>query len=482
MQMEGEPSRLDSPDRADSRIRGMNIFIFHHGGNTYRVDAKGFLLFPEEWDEAFAVGKAASVGIERLTDEHWKVIRFIRNTFKRINQCPLVYVACRNNHLGLGEFKRLFPTGYLRGACKLAGVTYREAYLQQLYLEENVRQLDYWYENRSYSVDIRGFLVEPAEWDEHFAIHKAYEMKMPEYLTDRHFRVIYYLRDRFRENCRVPTVIETCEALNLELDQLEELFPSGYHRGAVKLAGLRVTSANHGHHVTVTEPPAPHVKAETAGADRLSDARYSADSDGFLPKAHQWDSEFAVQNAERVGIRGGLTKEHWDVIHFIRTSSADQGRCPLVYETCRQCGLSLKDLKRLFPTGYLRGACKLAGITYQEGYMSQSNLPATGDDRDVLAANKTYKVDVRGFLVDPDDWDEYYAAFRAYDMKIAGGKLGEDHWKIIHFLRDRFTRDHEVPTVIETCEANGIDLDELERLFPDGYHRGAVKIAGLRVR
>ena len=29
---------------------------------------------------------------------------------------------------------------------------------------------------------------------------------------------------------------------------------------------------------------------------------------------------------------------------------------------------------------------------------------------------------------------------------------------------------------------NLIDLDELQKLFPDGYHRGAVKIAGLRVR
>ena len=34
----------------------------------------------------------------------------------------------------------------------------------------------------------------------------------------------------------------------------------------------------------------------------------------------------------------------------------------------------------------------------------------------------------------------------------------------------------------ETCEANDIDLDELEQLFPDGYHRGVIKIAGLRLR
>lgn len=37
-----------------------------------------------------------------------------------------------------------------------------------------------------------------------------------------------------------------------------------------------------------------------------------------------------------------------------------------------------------------------------------------------------------------------------------------------------------VPTVYVTCEDTGVELDLLERLFPDGYHRGLVKIAGLR--
>jgi tRNA 2-thiouridine synthesizing protein E len=35
---------------------------------------------------------------------------------------------------------------------------------------------------------------------------------------------------------------------------------------------------------------------------------------------------------------------------------------------------------------------------------------------------------------------------------------------------------------METCEANSIEIDEFATLFPDGYHRGAVKIAGLRLR
>lgn len=241
MEPSSQPPLVETKARDVTKRRKSNIYTFHFRNKKYRVDSRGFLLFPSEWDEDFAVGKAPSVGIEDdLTDEHWNIIRFVRNAFKRINQCPLVYVACKKNQLGLGDLRRLFPTGYLRGVCKLAGVSYREAYLQHLYLEENSRQIDYWYDTRTYDIDIRGFLMNPDAWDENFALHKAYELKMPDFLTDRHFEIIHYLRARFRKDHQVPTVFETCEDLHLGIDELEQLFPSGYHRGAVKVAGLRV--------------------------------------------------------------------------------------------------------------------------------------------------------------------------------------------------------------------------------------------------
>jgi tRNA 2-thiouridine synthesizing protein E len=209
---------------------------------------------------------------------------------------------------------------------------------------------------------------------------------------------------------------------------------------------------------------------------------FEVDASGFLIHPEHWNRRFAEQKAVEVGIARGLTREHWDVINYIRNMFRIADRCPLVYETCRHCGLTRNDLKRLFPTGYLRGACKLAGITYREGYLSQTHMPTTAEDLNHIAFKKTYKVDVRGFLIDPNDWDEYFAAFRAHDMKLPGGRLTDDHWRIIKYLRRRYSESGEIPTVYETCEASGIELDQLEQLFPDGYHRGLVKIAGLRVR
>ena len=208
---------------------------------------------------------------------------------------------------------------------------------------------------------------------------------------------------------------------------------------------------------------------------------YPLDEMGFLVDFSRWDEDFVEAVAPRTQILHGLTKEHWEIIHHIRNSFKDSGRCPLVYETCRANNLRLRDLKSLFPAGYLRGACLLAGITYKEGYIGHSWLPEIPGEPAPPSSDKTYAVDVRGFLLDPTTWDEQFAVYKAYEMKMPE-KLTEQHWQVIHFLRDWYTKSGAIPTIYDTCEANHLELEELERLFPDGYHRGVVKLAGLRVR
>jgi len=212
-------------------------FIFN--SKEYKIDGQGYLVNPADWDEDFATGMAPRVKIEgELTEAHWKVIRFIRNTFELMNTCPLVYVACQQNSLGLGELKKLFPTGYHRGACKLAGITYRQWYFQKYLVETNIRQHEHDYQSKTYSIDTRGYLVDAEQWDENFAILKAYEMKMPDYLTDKHWAIIYYLRRQFKSRRAIPNIYEVCEENYLDLGDFEKLFPDGYHRGAIKIAGL----------------------------------------------------------------------------------------------------------------------------------------------------------------------------------------------------------------------------------------------------
>ncbi len=213
----------------------------------------------------------------------------------------------------------------------------------------------------------------------------------------------------------------------------------------------------------------------------ISDKNYELDHQGFLVDHEQWDEGFALQMADKAGIQKELTQDHWKVIYFIRDSFKKTGKCPLVYQACRVNGLSLGNLKKLFPAGYIRGACRLAGLTYREGYVKYSWPETPADRKTVTFEAKDYEVDNLGFLIDPSKWDEDFAMYHARQMQIEEG-LSEQHWRLIRYLRDYYAECGGAPTFYEFCEANDLGLEDCERLFPGGYHRGAVKMAGLRVR
>ena len=61
------------------------------------------------------------------------------------------------------------------------------------------------------------------------------------------------------------------------------------------------------------------------------------------------------------------------------------------------------------------------------------------------------------------------------------GNLTEKHWQVIRYLRSEYEKTRKVPTIYAACAAVGIDIDEFSELFPSGYHRGAVRIAGLNL-
>ncbi|NMC44515.1 MAG: TusE/DsrC/DsvC family sulfur relay protein [candidate division Zixibacteria bacterium] len=58
--------------------------------------------------------------------------------------------------------------------------------------------------------------------------------------------------------------------------------------------------------------------------------------------------------------------------------------------------------------------------------------------------------------------------------------LTETHWQVIYFLRKGFIRDHVVPQAKAVAAAFDLNEKTVAALFPDGYDRGALKIAGLK--
>jgi len=209
----------------------------------------------------------------------------------------------------------------------------------------------------------------------------------------------------------------------------------------------------------------------------FGDKTYSVDSSEYLSDFNDWDENFARGMAPKVHITSGLSEDHFKIINFIRDFYKHTGKCPTVYATCQMNCLELKGLQKLFPDGYLRGACKLAGVTYLEGYFAPARpeRATTGDQEE-----KTFEVNFQGFLINPQDWDKNFAIGKALEMKMP--RLTDKHWQVINFLRESFEKNQKVPTIYDTCAATRIGLEEFQLLFPDGYHRGAVKIAGLRAR
>ncbi len=208
---------------------------------------------------------------------------------------------------------------------------------------------------------------------------------------------------------------------------------------------------------------------------------YDVDRDGSLRDPRDWDEDFASLMAPQAGVTEGLTSEHWQVIREIRKVFDETGTCPLVYQTCRAVGLGFEGLEALFPSGYLRGACLLAGLSFRSGLPGAIHRDSKLAEIEAALGNRSYRIDAWGFLIDPFEWDEGFAAMKAFETKMAT-RLGDRHWQIIRYLRGEYERKRQVPTVYQTCRDNAISLEELEALFPDGYHRGAIKVAGLCIR
>ena len=97
-------------------------------GRAVSVDDERYLLDPAEWDEMIAVEFATQENIV-LTDEHWAVIRYMREYFDSHQIIPdarhvIKYLAdyLGSASTGRNDLFRLFPYGYVKQACRIAGM------------------------------------------------------------------------------------------------------------------------------------------------------------------------------------------------------------------------------------------------------------------------------------------------------------------------------------------------------------------------
>jgi tRNA 2-thiouridine synthesizing protein E len=203
-----------------------------------------------------------------------------------------------------------------------------------------------------YSLDEHGFLDPPEQWDEDFARGMAQKLGIAGGLTPQHWDFIRYLRKKFIEEKTVPLVVHACVENKLRLSRLARLFPTGYHRGACKIAGINYRFMYENNYWLTCESYVV-LKSE-----------YKVTPLGFLEDFDQWDLRFAQVIANEWELPDGLTAKHLQILHFLRDSYRATKNIPTVFATCRANKINLDELRALFPGGYRRGACRMAGLPF----------------------------------------------------------------------------------------------------------------------
>lgn len=113
---------------AAQKASELKTCMYEFQGQTYATDAEGFLKDPLQWSEALAE-HIASVEELTLSDEHWLIIRFVRDYFFKFNTTPAIRLLVTSLKREFGEevgnsryLQRMFKESPAKMVAKLAGL------------------------------------------------------------------------------------------------------------------------------------------------------------------------------------------------------------------------------------------------------------------------------------------------------------------------------------------------------------------------
>jgi TusE/DsrC/DsvC family sulfur relay protein len=86
------------------------------------VNEEGFMTDPNEWTEEIARVIARQEGIETLTEDHWKIINFCRETGLASGSAPTLRQITTGTGLSTKELFTLFPKGPAKKVAKISGL------------------------------------------------------------------------------------------------------------------------------------------------------------------------------------------------------------------------------------------------------------------------------------------------------------------------------------------------------------------------
>jgi tRNA 2-thiouridine synthesizing protein E len=91
-------------------------------GKTVEVNEEGFLVNAEDWTKEIAVELAKEEGIAELSEAHWKVIDFSRESAGTTGASPTLRAITSGSGVTTKELFSLFPKGPAKKVAKIAGL------------------------------------------------------------------------------------------------------------------------------------------------------------------------------------------------------------------------------------------------------------------------------------------------------------------------------------------------------------------------
>jgi tRNA 2-thiouridine synthesizing protein E len=92
------------------------------GDVNVEFDNDGFMLETALWHDAVANAIAQEEGIAEMSEDHWKIVNFIREYWKEHDLAPPVRLVCQQCGFSVRRIYKLFASGPARGACRVAGL------------------------------------------------------------------------------------------------------------------------------------------------------------------------------------------------------------------------------------------------------------------------------------------------------------------------------------------------------------------------
>ena len=90
-------------------------------GHVVHVDDEGFLIVYDEWNDELAKTLAGNIDVD-LTDEHWTVIRFLRDDYKEQGETATLRRVTTVGGIPTKRLFELFPKKPAKKMAYIAGL------------------------------------------------------------------------------------------------------------------------------------------------------------------------------------------------------------------------------------------------------------------------------------------------------------------------------------------------------------------------